>query len=112
MKEEKKTNYATVAYDSAYSGDLQKLCLKLGIKKKDFLEKSISFFRQTDLDPREPQNVISPIKTIENRLIGFLKVQDKNAEVHHQHLQNQINTIAETQQELLRILSSFLNSTE
>lgn len=106
------SKYVTVSYDPAYSADLEKLCANLGIKKKDFLEKSISFFRQTGLDPREPQSVIPPIKTVENRLIGFLKTQDKNAEAHHQHLQNQINSIAESQTELLRILSKILSSIE
>jgi hypothetical protein len=97
MSKEQTTNYATVSYDSAYSADLQKLCQKLGIKKKDFLEKSISFFQKSGLDPREPHDVSSQIKPIENRLIGFLKVQDKNELQHFEFLQRELDDLKEQQ---------------
>lgn len=102
MNEEKATYYATLSYDSALSDDLKKLCLKLGIKQKDFLEKSISFFQKSGLDPREPHDVSSQIKPIENRLIGFLKVQDKNELQHFEYLQRELEDLKEKQKETNR----------
>ena len=102
MEEEKATYYATVSYDSAYSADLGKLCQTLGIKKKDFLEKSISFFQRSGLDPREPHDVSSQLKPTENRLIGFLKVQDKNERQYFEFLQREIEALKNQQNEMSR----------
>lgn len=104
----KHPKYVTISYDPAYSADLNKLCADLGIKKKDFLEKSISFFLKTGLDPREPQSVTPPIKTIENRLIGFLKTQDKMAQVHFENLEQRMHQMEKNQTELLKLLTNVL----
>ena len=99
-----------LSYDSAYSADLKKLCQKLGIKQKDFLEKSISFFQRSGLDPREPHDVSSQLKPTENRLIGFLKIQDKNAQVHFENLEKRMHQMEKNQTDLLLLLSQALKS--
>lgn len=109
MSKEKTTEYATVSYDSAYSADLQKLCQKLGIKKKDFLEKSISFFQKSGLDPREAHDVSAQIKPIENRLIGFLKVQDKNELQHFEFLQREFESLKEQQQNTAKQMQTLID---
>lgn len=109
MSEEKNNYYATVSYDSAYSADLQKLCQKLGIKKKDFLEKSISFFQRSGLDPRETHDVSSQLKPTENRLIGFLKVQDKNEQLHFEYLQRELEELKTQQQEMSRQMRTLVD---
>lgn len=109
MSKEKTTKYATVSYDSAYSADLQKLCQKLGIKKKDFLEKSISFFQKSGLDPREAHDVSSQLKPTENRLIGFLKVQDKNELQHFEFLQREVEHLKELQQTTARQIQTLID---
>jgi hypothetical protein len=110
MSEEKTSYYATLSYDSAYSADLKKLCQKLGIKQKDFLEKSISFFQRSGLDPREPYDVSSQLKPTENRLIGFLKIQDRNAQVHFENLEKRMHQMEKNQTDLLLLLSNALKS--
>lgn len=109
MSEANTSYYATVSYDSAYSGDLQKLCQKLGIKKKDFLEKSISYFQKSGLDPRETHDVSSQLKPTENRLIGFLKVQDKNEQQHFEYLQRELEELKLQQQEMSRQLKTLVD---
>lgn len=109
MKTENPNQYATIAYDSTLSGDLKKLCLKLGIKQKDFLEKSITFFQKSGLDPREPHDVSSQIKPIENRLIGFLKVQDKNDLQHFEFLQRELEDVQTQQKEMSRQMGTIVD---
>lgn len=109
MSEANTSYYATVSYDSAYSGDLQKLCQKLGIKKKDFLEKSISYFQRSGLDPRETHDVCSQLKPTENRLIGFLKVQDKNEQLHFEYLQRELEELKEQQKETIRQMKTLID---
>lgn len=96
--EDKSPYYVTISYDSALRDELKEMCNKHGIRQKDFVEFALRFFQKSGLNPQDPEAFISQkMKASENRLIGFLKVQDKN-ELNHfnilfDQLQEQSSTI-------------------
>lgn len=110
MSEEKAPYYVTLSYDSAFRGELKKLCDTHGITQKDFVQFAIEYFNRTGIDPREKVDLSSLIKTSENRLIGFLKVQDKNAQLHFNHLQTQLNQALEENQRLASTINNLVNA--
>ena len=110
---ENSSNYATISYNSHLRDELKEICLRNGISQKDYIEFTLRFFQRTGLDPKDPNEILSQkLKASENRLIGFLKTQDKN-ELNHFNslfdlLQVQANTIA-TLTNALEIMHQELN---
>lgn len=82
IMEEKAPYYVTLAYDAEHAKSLKKLCRDLDIKQKEFIPLAVEFFQKTGIDPRDRQDGILDdfrkiTKESENRLIGFIKTQDK-----------------------------------
>ena len=90
--------YSTLAYDSAHAKALQHLCDKLEIKQREFLESAINFFEVTGLDPRTPSVTF---RSETNRLIGFIKKQDENAQGHFAQLIDRIDSQSEMNPDIM-----------
>lgn len=83
------SNYSTLAYNSEHAEDLQQVCKSLNMTQRDFLENAIHFFKQTGIDPRTKTDFRSET----NRLIGFIKTQDKTAKAYFEKLTESIRSI-------------------
>lgn len=92
--EEKTNNLTTVAYSKNRAKELSSICKKLGISKTQFIDFVIHQFYRTGEDPREPikESLPKKLTAIENRIIGFIKTQDK------EYLQEIIKALAEQKQ--------------
>jgi hypothetical protein len=110
MSEPKAPYYVTLSYDSAYRPELVRICKSHGIKQKDFVQFAVDYFKKTGINPSEPLDVSSQIKTTENRLIGFLKVQDKNAERYFIQLEEQNRMLIQQNEALIKALNSLTDA--
>jgi hypothetical protein len=110
MSEEKAPYYVTLSYDSAYRPELVRICKSHGIKQKDFVQFAVDYFKKTGINPTDPLDVSSQIKTTENRLIGFLKVQDRNAEKHFSLLEEQNRNLMEQNKSLVIAIKSLTDA--
>lgn len=69
----------TIAYSKDFEAKLNSFCLANGIKKGEFVVESLLFFERYGINPTEAlDNINSNIKKSENRIISFIKTQDKN----------------------------------
>lgn len=110
MSEDRAPYYVTLSYDSAYRPELVRICKLNGIKQKDFVRFAINYFRKTGINPSDPLDESYQIKTAENRLIGFLKVQDKNAERYFLQLEEQNRKLLEQNSALMSALNALTNA--
>lgn len=78
MSEEKQP-LTTVAYSKSNAVKLSKISKELGLSKTQFIDACITQFHSTGEDPTQPikQNLSKKLSSIENRLIGFIKTQEK-----------------------------------
>jgi hypothetical protein len=86
--------YSTISFNAIHAADLQEVCRSLDMNKVEFVEKAIQFFKQTGIDPRHKTDFRSET----NRIIGFLRVQDDNAQAHFHKLETQIKSIQQSEQ--------------
>lgn len=84
--------YSTISFNVIHANDLQEVCKSLDMNKVDFVESAIQFFKQTGIDPRQKTDFRSET----NRIIGFLKTQDKNAQAHFAQLIDRIGDQSST----------------
>lgn len=108
--EDKTPYYATVAYDSIHAPELKKLCKKLQITQKEFIPLAVEFFLKADLDPRDKLEEVKSdfrtvVKTSENRLIGFIKTQDKTNAEEFARINEQLEASNRNIQRLINIMS-------
>lgn len=73
---------STIAYPSDHAPDLKIVCKNLNMTQGEFVEHAVHFFKRTGIDPRKKNDLRSET----NRVIGFLKTQDKNAQEHFAQL--------------------------
>lgn len=96
--EKKGKKIATVGYDSIHKQDLQILCKSLGMKQGEFFESAIEYFRKTGINPRmKSGDFKTDLDRSANRIIGFIKTQDKLAQQHFQILSAKIGTGSNTE---------------
>lgn len=89
---------ATIGYDSIHKQDLQNICKSLGMKQGEFFESAIEYFRKTGIDPRmKSGDFKTDLDRSANRVIGFIKTQDKLAQEHFQILTRKIETGSNTE---------------
>jgi len=108
--EDKTPYYATIAYDSMHSGELKKLCKTLQITQKEFIPLAVEYFLHGQLDPRDAlvevkNDFRTVVKTSENRLIGFIKTQDKTNAQEFARLNEQIESCNNNIQRLIKIIT-------
>lgn len=83
---------ATVGYDSIHKQDLQNLCKSLGMNQGEFIEHAVDFFKRTGIDPRNKSGDLkTELDRSANRIIGFIKTQDKVAQEHFQILNRKLS---------------------
>lgn len=116
--EDKAPYYASCAYDSEHAQAFKKFCKKIGIKQKDFIPLAVEYFQKTGVDPRDPPEQITNdfqqiIKRSENRLIGFVKTQDKTSAEQHSKMIAKLEEVIEhisadkqTTERLIKIITS------
>lgn len=108
--EENKPAYSTISYSPELASELKELCQKHGMKQKEFLENSIRFFRRTGINPAdELLDLRSQTQRSENRLIGFLKTQDKDAQKHFLLLNERIVKLENLFEDQSKILGKILD---
>lgn len=98
--EDKTPYYATLAYDADHAQAFKKFCQDLGIKQKEFIPLAVEFFKKSGIDPRDPPEQITNdfqqiTKRSENRLIGFIKTQDKKSAEEYDQLMRKMDSIIE-----------------
>jgi hypothetical protein len=109
--EENKPAYSTISYSPELASELKDLCQKNAMKQKEFLENSIRFFRRTGINPAdELLDLRSQTQRSENRLIGLLKTQDKDAQKHFLLLNDRILQLEKTAKEQAEILGKILDA--
>ena len=102
--------YATISYSPELASELKELCQGLGMKQKEFLENSIRFFRRTGINPAdELLDLRSQTQRSENRLIGFLKTQDKDAQKHFLLLSERVNQLEQVIAEQSAMLGKLID---
>jgi len=79
MKDEKQP-LSTVAYSKSNAENLTAVTKSLGLSKTQFIDACIVHFKNTGDDPTQPikENLNKRLSKIENRLIGFIKTQEKD----------------------------------
>lgn len=108
--EDKAPYYSTLAYDANHSDSLKKLCRKLGIKQKEFIPLAVDYFKKTGIDPQDPPDQITNdlqqiTKRSENRLIGFIKTQDKTTAKEFSEIKDHVQNLNGNIERLIKIIS-------
>lgn len=90
---EEQASYSTVNYSTAYREAFKTFCKQNGLKQIEYMEKSLRFFQRTGINPADEKAVEELSTKNTNRLIGFLKVQDKIANQHFEMTSQRIEVL-------------------
>ena len=92
--------YKTIRIYESDFDRLSVLCSKYSLTKTEFIEAVLTYFKKTDLDPREPLNATQEIVKLKNQLISFIRTQEKD----------KLNPLIKKQDLLIQEFSKLLNS--
>lgn len=92
--------YKTIRIYESDFNRLNDLCKKYDLSKTELIEAAVSFFKKTDLDPREPTNATREITKLKNQLISFIRKQE----------QDKLNPLIRKQDLLIQEFSKLITS--
>ncbi len=92
--------YKTIRIYESDFNRLNDLCNKYDLSKTELIEAVISYFKKTDLDPREPTNATKEIIKLKNTLISFIRKQETD----------KLNPLIRKQDLLIQEFSSLITS--
>lgn len=96
--EEKAEYYTTISIGSSDRDELKEACKKMKIKQQEFIPLALKFFKKTGLSIHDYEGVLNAqVKKSENRIIGFLKTQDKDISTIESRLIEELAIIKKNQ---------------
>lgn len=98
----------TVSVTEDNSQRLKNLAIRDSISsRKDYLEFMINYFEKTGINPSEKTiDLLSQLKKSENRIISFIKTQDKAANKHDLRTQEMANNLTTLNRLMLEFITN------
>lgn len=89
---------------------LDSLAKQSNVSKVEYISLCLEYFRKTGIDPKEDVvDVLTQIKKTENRLISFIKTQDKVAQKQFEIMSSELNSINSSVNNQGNIVAKLLN---
>lgn len=100
----------SVLISTYHHNELKKLAEAFGLSYYKFIEESISYFKKTGINPKEPnnENPSKALKELDKRMVSFLKVQERD--ILKPLRQEVYNYSKEHSQEVQKIQKNLINA--